>query len=58
MKHKYKEGQVVLYIPSGERTPRKAAIETAYDDKNGSPVYDLDNGHWCYEEQIRRILKS
>ena len=56
MKHKFKEGQkVVVHQWDGKNVT--ATIESDYDEKNGRPVYDLDNGHWCYEDQIVKIVK-
>ena len=27
-------------------------------EKNGNVVYDMDNEHWCYEDQIINVIKE
>ena len=53
MEHEYSEGQKVKYKGSfGNGKIEIVTILSADDEKNDRPVYDLDNGHWCYEDQI------
>lgn len=56
MKHKFKEGDKVVVREWSGKTVT-ATIESACDEKNCRPVYDLDNDHWCYEDQIVKIIK-
>ena len=35
----------------GDGPVEEVTIESR-GSKNGKPVYDLSNGHWCYEYQI------
>lgn len=59
IEHKYTEGQKVRYRGGFGRGPvEEVTIETAEYNKNGRPVYDLDNGHWCYEEQIIGLVRE
>ena len=52
MKHKYKVGQEVIWRGGwGTRAPQPAKI-VDIGEKNDAPVYDLDNGHWAYEDQL------
>ena len=51
--HKFEEGQKIWYRGSfGRGKLELVTIESAEDYKNEEPVYDLSNGHWCYEAQI------
>lgn len=48
----YKEGTKVTYRPCfGMGDPTEATV-TGQGEKNGQPLLDLDNGHWCYETQV------
>jgi hypothetical protein len=38
----------------GTRQPAPAKI-IDLGEKNGEPVYDLDNGHWAYEHQLQQM---
>ncbi len=50
--HKYGVNEVIVYRPDfGTGKPEVVAI-TGLGEKNGKPVYGLDNGRWCYEHQI------
>lgn len=53
--HMYEIGQTVIWRGGwGSRAPRTAVI-VLHGEKNGMPVYDLDNGHWAYEYQLNPI---
>jgi len=53
--YKFEIGQKVMWSGSwGTRAPQPAKIIDK-GDKNGQPVYDLDNGHWAYEYQLEEI---
>lgn len=58
MKHKYTAGTTITYCLFGETKERQAVILKANDTKNFKPVYDLDDGHWCYEWQIKSVVKE
>lgn len=48
----YEINDMIMYRPSfGTATPTKAKI-VGVGEKNDRVVYDLDNNHWCYEDQI------
>lgn len=49
---KYSEGDKVIYRGSFGRGSSETVTIEGVDEKNGEVVYDLDNGHWCYESQI------
>jgi hypothetical protein len=38
----------------GTQTPRLATV-VDIGEKNGKPVYDLDNGHWAYGYQLQGL---
>jgi len=51
-RHKYKMGDKIKYRGGfGDGPVEEVTIESR-GSKNGKPVYDLSNGHWCYEYQI------
>lgn len=52
MEYKFKQGQRVLWRGGFGRDAAKPAVIVGTGEKNGQPVYDLDNGHWCYESQL------
>ena len=53
MEYQYEIGQEVMWSGSwGTRAPQPAKIIDT-GEKNGKPVYDLDNGHWAYEYQLK-----
>ena len=52
MLNEFKIGQRVMWRGSWGTDPAKPATITGKGTKNGRPVYDLDNGHWCYENQL------
>lgn len=53
MEYQYEIGQEVMWSGGwGTRAPQPAKIIDK-GDKNGQPVYDLDNGHWAYEYQLK-----
>jgi hypothetical protein len=52
MKYKFRKGQRVQWRGGFGRDGAKPALIAGTGEKNGRPVYDLDNGHWCYEEQL------
>jgi len=55
MEYQYEIGQEVMWSGSwGTRAPQPAKIIDK-GDKNGQPVYDLDNGHWAYEYQLQEV---
>ena len=45
---------VTAVLMTGERVTAK--IEN-FDEKNGRPLADLDDGHWVYLEDITRVVK-
>jgi len=56
--HKYQVGQLVNYRSNfGSGPIETATIESNEDTKNDRPVYDLSNGHWCYEDAIIRVIE-
>ena len=55
MSYKYAIGNRIEYRPAfGTAAPVVVTIE-GLGEKNGRPLYDLNNGHWAYEFQIIRI---
>ena len=53
--YQYQVGDSVAWRGAwGTASPRPAVI-IDIGEKNGSPVYDLDNGHWAYEYQLTRL---
>jgi len=57
MKHKYEIGQRVVYRGDFGMGRREEVVIIGMGEKNDRPVYDLDNGHWCYENQIEKVRK-
>lgn len=54
MNYQFNIGEQVIWRGGwGTRTPQSARIVDR-GEKNDSPVYDLDNGHWAYEDQLNR----
>jgi hypothetical protein len=52
MDYLYEIGQTVIWRGGwGSQEPAFARI-VDLGEKNGRPVYDLDNGHWAYEYQL------
>lgn len=50
--YKFQIGDQVMWSGGwGSRAPVPARI-FGLGEKNGKPVYDLDNGHWAYEYQL------
>ena len=53
IEHKYSIGDTVRYRSDFGRGSIKTATIISDDaSKNYAPIYDLDNGYWCYENQI------
>ena len=50
--HEYKVGQKVMWRGAWGTEPPKPAVVVDTGEKNGEPVYDLDNGRWAYEYQL------
>jgi len=48
----YSDGDKVKYRGGFGSGPVEVVTILGIDEKNGRVVYDLDNGHWCYEDQI------
>jgi len=48
-------GTLITYELSDGQHTAKIINE---DEKNDMRVYDLDDGHWCYEHQVIRILNN
>lgn len=54
----YEVGQTVMWRGSwGTKAPKAAKI-IGTGEKNDQAVYDLDNGHWCYEDQIDGVVSG
>lgn len=54
-----KPGTRVIYRPNfGNGEPREARLTTEATPHNSSYAVDLDNGHWCYVDQIDQILQD
>jgi len=51
MNHKFKEGDIVTFTDNGG--DRYTGKIISKGEEQGLPVYDLDIGHWCYEDQIK-----
>lgn len=50
--YKFEVGETVMWRGGwGSHAPKPAKI-IGTGDKNEQPVYDLDNGHWAYEDQL------
>ena len=53
--NEFQIGQSVLWRGGfGNHAPRIAKI-VSIGEKNGEPVYDLDNGHWAYGYQLKAL---
>lgn len=55
MKHKFKVGDEVL-VQRGTKGYHTKIIRLG--EKNGMPVYDTDDGHWCYGDQILGVKEA
>ena len=55
MEYQYEIGQEVMWSGGWGREAPKPAKIIDTGEKNGKPVYDLDNGHWAYEYQLEVI---
>ena len=53
MEYQYEIGQEVMWSGGWGREAPKLAKIIDTGEKNGKPVYDLDNGHWAYEYQLK-----
>lgn len=49
MKHKHKVGQTVT-VQRWKKVSHAKIVRLG--EENGMPVYDTNDGHWCYEDQI------
>ena len=56
IEHKYIPGQRVMWRGGFGTEPAKPATIVDTGEKNGRPLYDLDNGHWAYETQIDGVI--
>lgn len=60
MRHRFKEGDRVVYEPI--EGGRVNVIITGVDFEDlwygPVPVYDLNNGRWCYEPQVIELVKK
>lgn len=55
MNYQYQVGQEVMWSGGwGTQAPKPAKI-IDIGEKNGKPVYDLHNGHWAYEYQLKEV---
>lgn len=55
MNKKFEVGQTVMWRGGwGTRAPKEAKI-IDIGEKNDAVVYDLDNGHWAYEDQLEEV---
>jgi hypothetical protein len=52
---KFKTGETVLWRGGFGADNEKKVKITGVGKKNGSTVYDLDNDHWAYAEQLSKI---
>lgn len=48
----YRTGQTVRYRGAWGADPITEATIVGYGRKNGRRVYSLNDGHWCYADQI------
>lgn len=54
MDYQFNIGDQVMWRGGwGHNAPAPAKI-IDLGEKNGEPVYDLDNGHWAYEYQLQQ----
>lgn len=51
---RFKVGDRVLYRGCWGAFPEEPATITGIGTKNGRRVYDLDNNHWGYEDQLTK----
>ena len=55
MNYQFNIGDQVIWRGGwGRNAPAPAKI-IDLGEKNGEPVYDLDNGHWAYEHQLQQM---
>ena len=50
--HQFEIGQLVRWRGAWGSQPPQPVIITGIATKNDRTVYDLDNGHWAYEDQL------
>lgn len=56
--YKFTVGDRVMWRGGwGTQAKRRARI-IDIGEKNGRPVYDLDNGHWAYEYQLTGTVEA
>jgi hypothetical protein len=55
MQYQYEIGQQVMWSGGWGREAPKSAKIIDMGEKNNQPVYDLDNGHWAYEYQLKEV---
>lgn len=55
MDYQYEIGQEVQWSGGWGTRASKPAKIIDKGEKNGQPIYDLDNGHWAYEYQLQEI---
>lgn len=53
--HKFYIGTVVMWRGGFGTDEPKLATIIGHGEKNDKPVYDLDNGHWCYQDQLSPV---
>lgn len=53
--HKFNIGAVVMWRGGFGSDEPKLAMIIGHGEENDKPVYDLDNGHWCYESQLSQV---
>ena len=51
-----KIGDTVSYRGGFGMDPPTTVEIVGFGEKNDRPLADLDNGHWCYLNQIERVL--
>jgi hypothetical protein len=57
MNYKFNIGDQVIWRGGwGRNAPAPAKI-IDLGEKNGEPVYDLDNGHWAYQYQLKTFAE-
>lgn len=55
IEYEFEVGQRVLWRGGFGSDPERVAVIVGNGTKNNRPVYDLDNGHWAYEDQLRGL---
>ena len=56
IEHEYEVGDRVMWRGAFGAAVARPATITGLGEKNGRPLYDLDNGHWAYETQIDGLV--